>query len=127
MKLEFRNGELSVKNLELLSNGAIPFLKAKAIYMGCKMQGELRRALVKFAEVNGIPVFRAVQSNERFELAFSSQSLNGLREEEFYDKLTRFNMLQDEARRGRLISRLYEDQALDRESDKNRRPATRRN
>ena len=100
---------VSNENMEILTNNTIPFPNVESIYMGYKIQEGLRIALVKFAELNGVSVFQAKQNNEKFELYFYPVTSKSIKEDIFYYKLHKFNKIENDTKRSKRISKLYEE------------------
>lgn len=94
---------ISEDNEVQMSFNTIPFLNIDAIYLGCKINPNIKKSIVKFAEVEGIGVYAAEQSNEQFELDFFEVSTKKLKENEFYSKLYKYNRIKDESIKRRNI------------------------
>jgi hypothetical protein len=92
---------------EIIFNNTIPAFKVKSIYLGCRIKDDLKKVLIKFAESNNISIFQAKQNDERFELDFYQLSSKTIQEEEFYDKLKKYNKITDQSRRYKYILNLY--------------------
>jgi hypothetical protein len=91
-----------------LSDNTIPFFKIEAIYLGCRIDSNIKKVLVRFAELNKVDIYLAKQSNERFQLDFCSVTSKTLRDDEYYSKLYRYNRIEDERTRKRNLSILSE-------------------
>jgi len=91
-----------------LSGSAIQFFSIEAIYLGCRIDANVKKALVRFAESNKIDIYAAKQSNEKFQLDFYRITSKILRDEEYYSKLYRYNRIEDERTRGRNLRILDE-------------------
>lgn len=91
-----------------LSDNAIPFFKIEAIYLGCRIDANVKTALVRFAESNKVDIYLAKQSNEKFQLDFYNITSKTLRDDEYYSKLFRYNRIEDERTRNRNLRILNE-------------------
>ncbi len=102
---------ISEENEVQLSDNTIPFLKIESIYMGCRIQANIKKSLVQFAESNEINIYQAEQSNERFQLDFYNVTSKSLIDDEYYSKLYRYNRIEDENisyRNRKILNEMFE-------------------
>jgi len=104
---------INEQNSKNILNNTIPFLDVEAIYLGCRIETNLKKNLILFAENNNIKVYQTRRSNEKFKLQTTLQNLNSLKHEELFEKLNQMNDIQDSG------ERLEEKRRLFKEFDKN--------
>jgi hypothetical protein len=80
---------VETERVDLLINNCIDFPYAEAIYMGCRMENNLKYHLASYAEKNGLKIFETWPNEERFVLDISETSLERLKESAWYDELFR--------------------------------------
>lgn len=96
------------KNEVQLSYETLPFLNIEAIYLGCRINHNIKKSLVQFAEISNIDIFLAKQSDEHFQLDFYNVSTKKMKDDEYYSKLSKYNRIKDESIRRRNIIPLEE-------------------
>lgn len=74
---------LSNYDSDILTNNTIPFLEAEAIFLGARIESNLKKFLVQIAEKKEIPIYQTKLSNETFELRLEDLYLRNLVEEEY--------------------------------------------
>lgn len=67
-------------------NENIPFFSIKSIYLGCRIEDNLKRHLISFALKNGISVFQTKQDESRFRLNALIQSESSLELDDYFKK-----------------------------------------
>jgi hypothetical protein len=77
---------LSNYDSDILTNSTIPFLEAEAIFLGARIESNLKKFLVQIAEKKNIPIYQTKLSNETFELRLEDLYLRDLEEEEFRNR-----------------------------------------
>lgn len=82
-------------DLKFLTNDTIPFLSAEAIYMGCRIDENIEKSIVNFAEKNNIKIFESTQNDERYELNFYPINSEGIKKREYYQMQYKFNSIDD--------------------------------
>jgi hypothetical protein len=97
------------KNSEIILNNTIPFLKVDTIYLGCRIEANLKKHLVHFAVDNKIKVYQSKQNNEKFTLDAAHEDLRTLKDDEFYQKLRMIKSIEDEEERFRKTMLLYKN------------------
>ncbi|MBS4067288.1 MAG: DUF2971 domain-containing protein [Sulfurimonas sp.] len=74
---------LSNYDSDILTNNTIPFLEAEAIFLGARIESNLKKFLVQIAEKKEIPIYQTKLSNETFELRLEDLYLRNLEEDEY--------------------------------------------
>lgn len=97
-------------NYETLSNNSLPFLKADAIYLGCRMDFSIKQHLIKYSETNDIQIFQTTQSLESYKLNCSEININKFNKEAFSDRLSEINNIEDKEERFQRFSILLDKQ-----------------
>lgn len=97
---------ISEENDVHLTNNTLPFLNVESIYMGCRIDDNIKVSLVKFAMSKGINIYQAKQSNETFQLDFFDIDLKSLEEDEYFSKLSICNNIEDKNTRNRKLIKL---------------------
>jgi len=91
-----------------MSYNTIPFLNISAIYLGFRINPNIKKFFVKYAETNNIKIYISKQSEERFELDFFESSTKKLKDDEYYSKLSKYHQIEDENLRKRNVRLLDE-------------------
>ncbi len=92
----------------IFSDGTIPFVKPESIYMGCRIENNLKKHLVKYADKNNINIYQAYKSEEKFELIFLKVSMESIKRDEYDQKCHDYFRKEDEREKGYLIRKLNE-------------------
>lgn len=100
---------ISEQNSETILNSTISFLAVDTIYLGCKIEANLRKSLIEFAEEKNIKIYQTYQSNEKFTLNAIHQNSNTIKHEEFMYKLNRINEIENYSERFEKASKLLLD------------------
>ncbi|RIJ50644.1 DUF2971 domain-containing protein [Maribellus luteus] len=77
---------LSNYDSDILTNNTIPFLKAEAIFLGARIESNLKKFLVQIAEKKEIPIYQTKLSNETFQLRLENLYLRNIQEEEYRNR-----------------------------------------
>lgn len=77
---------LSNYDSDILTNNTIPFLKAEAIFLGARIESNLKKFLVQIAEKKEIPTYQTKLSNETFQLRLEDLYLRNIQEEEYRNR-----------------------------------------
>ncbi len=88
---------ISEENEMQLSDNTIPFLNIEAIFLGCRIENTIKRAIVNFAENNNIKVFESKQNDISYCLDFFETNSKRLNDDEYYKKLYKYNRIKDES------------------------------
>jgi len=86
---------ISSHNSDILTNNVMDFVNIDSIYLGCRIEANLKKHLINFAESNMIQIFQTKQSNEKFELNLTELYLKDLKDKEFRDKINQINQLEN--------------------------------
>lgn len=100
---------ISSHNSDILTNNVIPFVNIDAIYLGCRIEDNLKRHLVNFAENNKIKIFQTTQSNEKFQLNQIELNEKDFVDIEFWDKLNEIKLIKNENDKHVKTMRLHEN------------------
>lgn len=100
---------LSEQSSLAFPKNTMKFLNIEAIFLGCRIEKNLRNEIIKFGASQGISVFQTTQSNEKFILHSHSEDLTKLKTDEFYENLEIFNKIEDLEFRNHLRDKLYTD------------------
>lgn len=101
---------ISNKDDYIFSDGTIPFVKPESIYMGCRIENNLKKHLVKYADKNGINIYQAYKSEEKFEMIFRKVTMESIKQDEYIEKVHKYCRKEDEKERWYLIRKLQEDE-----------------
>lgn len=86
---------ISSHNSDILTNNVIQFVDIESIYLGCRIEDNLKKHLINFAENNKIQIFQTLQSNEKFQLNLRELHKKDLVEKEFRNKLNRIEQIEN--------------------------------
>lgn len=100
---------ISSHNSDILTNNVIQFVNIEAIYLGCRIEDNLKRHLINFAEDNKIKIFQTTQSNEKFQLNQTELHEKDLVEKEFWDKLNKIEQIENNNDKHVKTMNLYDD------------------
>ncbi|HPS31293.1 MAG TPA: DUF2971 domain-containing protein [bacterium] len=92
----------------VFSDGTIPFVKPESIYMGCRIENNLKKHLVKYAEEKNIDIYQAYQLDEKFELSFCKVTTNSIKQDEYDEKTRKYYRKENEKEKWYLIRKLQE-------------------
>jgi hypothetical protein len=101
---------ISSDDSESYYDNTIKFCPIDSIFLGCRIEPELRKHLVGYAEKNKIKIFQTEQSQEKYELNFIEVDSKRLLDSEYYEQLNKINQIKDETQRKKRrskIERLY--------------------
>lgn len=77
---------LSKYDSDILTNNTMPFLDAEAIFLGAKIESNLKKFLVQIATKKEIPIYQTKLSNETFELRLEDLYLRNLVKDEYRNR-----------------------------------------
>ena len=100
---------ISSHNSDVLTNNIIQFVNIEAIYLGCRIEENLKRHLINFAENNKIEIFQTIQSNEKFQLKKTELHTKDFVDKEFFDKLSKIKLIENNKDRHVKTMNLYDD------------------
>ena len=100
---------LNENDASLLYNNIMPFLKVDAIYLGCRIEANLKKFITNFAEDNGIEIFQTKQRDEKFSLSSYNLDTKSLQWDEFREKMWQIRRINDKQEQSSLIHSLYEE------------------
>ncbi len=69
---------------ECILNNTISFLPVEAIYLGCRIEANLKKNLILFSENTGIKIYQTKQSEEKFNLNAIPQNIKTLKDDNFF-------------------------------------------
>lgn len=84
---------ISSYDSDILTNNVMEFVDIEAIYLGCRIEENLKNHLVHFADNNKINIFQTKQSNEMFELKLTELYKKDIVDNEFQQKLYQINQI----------------------------------
>lgn len=86
---------ISSHNSDVLTNNVIQFANIEAIYLGCRIEENLKKHLMNFSENNKFQIFQTTQSNEKFQLNRTELHTDDIVEKEFRDKLSKIELIEN--------------------------------
>ena len=100
---------ISSHNSDVLTNNVIQFVNIEVMYLGCRIEENLKKHLINFAENNKIQIFQTTQSNEKFQLNLTELHKKDLIEKEFWDKLSKIEQIENKNNKHVKTMNLYDD------------------
>jgi hypothetical protein len=100
---------ISSHNSDVLIDNVIQFVNIEAIYLGCRIEDNLKRHLINFAENNKIQIFQTTQSNEKFQLNRTEIHADDLVDKEFRDALSKIELIENRNDKHVKTMNLYDD------------------
>lgn len=91
-----------------LTNNALKFFPIEAIYLGCRIEANIKKHLIQFAELTGIKVYQTHPSQDTYKLGYYELDTKVLYEQEFIDQLKKINQIKSEEDRILKASILYD-------------------
>ncbi|RNL90096.1 DUF2971 domain-containing protein [Sinomicrobium pectinilyticum] len=98
---------LSEQSSLAFPKNTIKFFNIEAIFLGCRIEKNLRNEIIKFGASEGISVFQTTQSNEKFNLHSQYEDITKLKTDEFYEKLDCIDKIEDLEFKNHLRDKLY--------------------
>ena len=98
---------------EYILNNTISFLPVEAIYLGCRIEANLKKNLILYSENTGIKIYQTKQSEEKFNLNAIPQNIKTLKDDNFFEKLKILNRIEDENIRMKKLHELYKNDESD--------------
>ena len=100
---------ISSHNSDVLTNNVIQFANIEAIYLGCRIEENLKKNLMNFSENNKFQIFQTTQSNEKFQLNRTELHTDDIVEKEFRDKLSKIELNENWNDKNIKTMNLYDD------------------
>ena len=86
---------LSDQNSMIFPNNLLDFCNIEAVFLGCKIENNLKREIIKLALLKGFRVFQTSQSNEKFILNYKLEELNKEQYDEYMKTLIGISTIED--------------------------------
>nr|WP_310789401.1 DUF2971 domain-containing protein [uncultured Alistipes sp.] len=99
---------LNENDTAMLYNNILPFVKADAIYLGCRIEPAIRKSIVKFAAEQNIEVYQTRQCDDKFCLSCYSISHSHHYDEKHEIERQIWN-IKDSIEKGARMEKLYKE------------------